>query len=624
VSNLESKSASVDISISNINTFTASNAITSLNAATSSYSKLTGGNTFTGTQIISASVYVTGDFVVQGSSSIQYISASSVSIGTNIVQLNTNQPAVRFGGLSVQDSGSAQGVTGSMFWDGCCNRWIYSNPSGVGYSGGVLMSGPRGSTLGNEPTLTCNYIAKSGGGDHLYDSCIIDDGTTTCIKNNLVGTGTLTTNSTTTVQESNSANSTTIQVINTSNASTTTKTSQLLFQISDTANTIKQSANIIAIPEGVNVLSAGLSFGTRSGDSNPTERIRINSAGYVGISCSEPQAPLHIKTANGCTIRLSYGTNSGYAAIDVDSSNALIFKAYIGTEYMRINCSGYVGIGTNNPTSPLYVVAQSDTPGGDGIRLGNNGINRIWNTRFGTNTDLSYNLDFFDGASWNNRLKLTYTGYAGIGTSSPTAQLHICSAYSQTPLVVQGGGNGGVPIACFYSGTNQIALLDDNANLIIGGSSFSTKVTCTTNGLAVSGRVGIGTAIPATQFQIRKNFWQFWVEKSHGSNVNLFSLTLPDFGSAVVTISGSRYSPGADNYSGTSIFYIYITNVGAVSVNGGNTSGTWTPTTSVASKTVTFASAYAGTTTNYTGVSITIQASGHSGGNESAPSVALL
>ena len=38
------------------------------------------------------------------------------------------------------------------------------------------MSGPRGSTLGNEPTLTCNYIAKSGGGDHLYDSCIYESG----------------------------------------------------------------------------------------------------------------------------------------------------------------------------------------------------------------------------------------------------------------------------------------------------------------------------------------------------------------------------------------------------------------------------------------------------------------
>ena len=187
--NLESKSASVDTSISSINSFTASNGNTSLNAATSSYSKLTGGNTFTGTQIVSASVYIQGDLVVQGSSSIQYISASSVSIGTNIVQLNTATPAVRFGGLSVQDSGSSAGVTGSMLWDSCCNRWIYSNPSGVGYSGGVLMSGPRASTFGNEPTLTCNYIAKSGGGDHLYDSCIIDDGTTVCVNATLKASG---------------------------------------------------------------------------------------------------------------------------------------------------------------------------------------------------------------------------------------------------------------------------------------------------------------------------------------------------------------------------------------------------------------------------------------------------
>jgi hypothetical protein len=54
----------------------------------------------------------------------------------------------------------------------------------------MLLSGPRTQTLGTEPTLTCNYVAKSGGGDHLYDSCIFDNGTTTCIKNNLVGTGT--------------------------------------------------------------------------------------------------------------------------------------------------------------------------------------------------------------------------------------------------------------------------------------------------------------------------------------------------------------------------------------------------------------------------------------------------
>ena len=132
----------------------------------------TGSNTFYGQQVFSGSLYVQNDLIVQGSSSLQNITASAVSIGTNIVNLNTANPAVRYGGISVQDSGSASGVTGSLLWDSTCNRWVYANPSGVGYSGGIIMSGPRAATLGSEVTLTCNYIAKSGGGDHLYDSCI--------------------------------------------------------------------------------------------------------------------------------------------------------------------------------------------------------------------------------------------------------------------------------------------------------------------------------------------------------------------------------------------------------------------------------------------------------------------
>jgi hypothetical protein len=193
LSNLESKSASVDISISNINQYTGSNdtkwttltnVTSSLIAATGSYAT-TGSNTFKGTTIISGSTYIQGDFVVFGSSSIQYISASSVSIGTNIVQLNTATPAVRFAGISVQDSGSAQGVTGSIFWDGLCNKWIYSNPSGVGYSGGMLMSGPRNtSSIGNEVGLTCNYLATSIGSDHISSSAIYHDNTITCFHSN--------------------------------------------------------------------------------------------------------------------------------------------------------------------------------------------------------------------------------------------------------------------------------------------------------------------------------------------------------------------------------------------------------------------------------------------------------
>jgi hypothetical protein len=182
---LETTSASVDT----LNT-AQNNRLGSLEEKTGSLAT-TGSNTFYGQQVFSGSLYVQNDLIVQGSSSLQNITASAVSIGTNIVYLNTDTPAVRFAGLTVQDSGSSAGVTGSILWDSLCNKWIYSNPSTIGYSGGMFLSGPRTQTLGTEPTLTCNYIAKSGGGDHLYDSCIIDNGTSVCVKGNLISIGTI-------------------------------------------------------------------------------------------------------------------------------------------------------------------------------------------------------------------------------------------------------------------------------------------------------------------------------------------------------------------------------------------------------------------------------------------------
>jgi hypothetical protein len=175
IGNPTSFSSSISSDLNSIHDVTTSNIsrLNSIEEKTGSFAT-TGSNSFYGTQVFSGSVFIASDLVVQGSSSIQYISASSVSIGTNIVQLNTATPSVRYAGVSVQDSGSSAGVTGSILWDSLCNRWIYSNPSTIGYSGGMLMSGPRTSTLGTESPLTCNYIAKSGGGDHLYDSCIYE------------------------------------------------------------------------------------------------------------------------------------------------------------------------------------------------------------------------------------------------------------------------------------------------------------------------------------------------------------------------------------------------------------------------------------------------------------------
>ena len=222
LNNLESKSASVDISISNINSFTASNDNTSLNSYTSSQNTknttlasytgsndirltsienktgslaTTGSNTFFGTQTFSGSVYIANDLVVQGSSSIQYISASSVSIGTNIIQLNTANPSVRFAGLSIIDSGSVGG-SGSFLYDSVQDEFIFLHRgNGVNITSSHFVLGPETyDNLGNETYLTNNILPKGTGKEHLNDSNITDTGTLITLGSNTSVSGMLTAN----------------------------------------------------------------------------------------------------------------------------------------------------------------------------------------------------------------------------------------------------------------------------------------------------------------------------------------------------------------------------------------------------------------------------------------------
>jgi hypothetical protein len=80
-----------------------------------------------------------------------------------------------------------------MLWDSDKNRWIYSNPSGSNYDGGMIMSGPRNTTgLGNEQGTLLNYVMKGQGGDHITSSQIVDDGTTVQISGSLIVTGSIT------------------------------------------------------------------------------------------------------------------------------------------------------------------------------------------------------------------------------------------------------------------------------------------------------------------------------------------------------------------------------------------------------------------------------------------------
>jgi hypothetical protein len=154
----------------------------------------TGSNSFTGAQIINSTtnstafnngalivsggvgiakdVNISGSLTVLGlltavSTSIQYVTSSQLFVADNKIVVQTND-LVRFGGLSVYDSGSASPTTASIYWDSQNHKFIYENLSGSSYNSGMFIAGPANTgTLGNEVGLTTGRIPVASGADHI-------------------------------------------------------------------------------------------------------------------------------------------------------------------------------------------------------------------------------------------------------------------------------------------------------------------------------------------------------------------------------------------------------------------------------------------------------------------------
>jgi len=160
-----------------------------LSSQTSSF--LTTGSINT-TQTISGSLVIDQNLTVLGTQSVQYITSSQLNISTNLITVNTSTPAVRFGGLAVYDSGSTgTGRTGSILWDSQENVWIYTNPSGAAYDGGMFLVGPRTTTMGTDVGINTWYAAIGNGSHHMTSSQIYNSGSLIRLETNTEVTGSL-------------------------------------------------------------------------------------------------------------------------------------------------------------------------------------------------------------------------------------------------------------------------------------------------------------------------------------------------------------------------------------------------------------------------------------------------
>jgi hypothetical protein len=511
LTSIETITASNISRLNSIETITASNVarLTSLEITTGSLAT-TGSNTFIGTQTITGSLFISSNLIVQGSSSLQNITASAVSIGTNIVNLNTANPAIRYAGLVIGDSGSVGG-SGSFLYDSVQDEmlFIHRGDSSVVTSSVALMGPETYDNVGNEIYLTTNRLPKGTGKEHLIDSCIQDIngvvtiGGTLCTSgiicsSNLDVTGTgrfggmLTmSNVTEYLRSVQSGTASQFQSWYASNG--TTRKAILGFRSSDSDNFTL-----------LNERNGSLIFGT-----NDATALTIASAGAATFS-STSQDSFTINTTNtdGPVVRIQNSgnnlglignaegvTNGGTTNFAIRSTNNLIFATGGANNRLTIASTG-IACFSCQVCAPQYITTQ-----GSSVSYAAGTNYTIWNSEIESCIQDSNNPPAYTRiktwiADRSGCATIRYTGYIQSGptywgyrvTRNGTSS-YMCMAYSEC---IQPG--------CAAANVHAYSSYQFNVGPFLPGDCIGLDVVSTGGGATPS--VGQGQWIYAKEFRV--------------------------------------------------------------------------------------------------------------------------
>ena len=211
-------------------------------------------------------------------------------------------------------------------------------------------------------------------------------------------------------------------------------------------------ATISSFNETAGSKNTALTFGTRqSSDATIRERLRITSAGNIGIGLNNPGSLLHISGADAAAAKIKIeDNNNGFAASEINVANGgrdlriaapqdIYFQDVdTGEKHLYIESGGNIGIGTDAPaagsklhlhdTSACRIQLTTDSTGfssSDGTRLMVDSSNN-----FEILNREAANIEFFTNNT--ERLRITSGGHLIVGSGYADFQSGIRGESSST------------------------------------------------------------------------------------------------------------------------------------------------------------------------------------------------
>ena len=240
---------------------------------------------------------------------------------------------------------------------------------------------------------------------------------------------------------------------------------------------------------GNNDMPGRLVFSTTpDGSASISERMRINSSGNVGINTSSPTEQLNVAgsthitgsgtfPSSGSGIELIPGStnnfiqtfdrdNSAWKNLRIKSNQIELFTA--GSERMRIDSSGNVGISNTGPAAQLHI-------GSTDSNLGTTSGDELENLRLQYDTA---NTDSIKFRAVRN----------GDGNTWETVRHEIIRRVDNTNMGAICLGNAGSDTITFREGTNERARIDGSGNFLIATTSNSLSTSSFGHALLANGR----------------------------------------------------------------------------------------------------------------------------------------